>query len=57
MYYKGNFFQSYCYTPLIKLLAQQARPGRTQDGSRNKAENYSSISATNQHQLRQKMYQ
>ena len=45
------------YTALAKLLARQARPGPTQDGSRNKAENYSSISATNQHQLRQKMYE
>ena len=45
------------YTPLAKLLARQARPGTTQDGSGNKAENYSSILATNQHQLRQKMYQ
>ena len=45
------------YTPLAKLLAWQARPGTTQDGSGNKAENYSSISATNQHQLRQKMYE
>ena len=39
-----------CYTPLAKLLARQARPGTAQDGSGNKAENYSSISATNQHQ-------
>ena len=45
------------YTPLAKLLARQARLGTTQDGSRNKAENYSSISATNQHQLTQTMYQ
>ena len=45
------------HTPLAKLSAQQVRPGMRQDGSRNKAENYSSISATNQHQLRQKMYQ
>ena len=45
------------YTPLAKLLARQARLGTTQDGTRNKAENYSSISATNQHQLRQKMYE
>ena len=35
------------YTPLAKLLAQQARPGMTPDGSGNKAEDYSSISATN----------
>ena len=47
----------YVYTPLAKLLARQARLGTTQDGSGNKAENYSSISATNHHQLRQKMYQ
>ena len=39
------------------VSALQARPGMTKDGSGNKAENYSSISATNQHQLRQKMYQ
>ena len=45
------------YTPFTKLLACQARPGTTQHGSGNKAENYSSISATNQHQLRQKMYE
>ena len=45
------------YTPLAKLLARQARPGTTQDGSGNKAENYSSISTTNQRQLRQKMYE
>ena len=37
------------YTPLTKLLAQQARLSTTQDGSGNKTENYSSISATNQH--------
>ena len=30
---------------LAKLLAQQARPGTTQDGSGNKDENYSFISA------------
>ena len=36
---------------LAKLLARQARPGTTQDGSGNEAENYSSILATNQHQL------
>ena len=45
------------YISLAKLLARHSRPGTTQDGSGNKAENYSSISATNQHQLRQKMYQ
>ena len=45
------------HTPLAKLLARQARPSTTQDGSGNRAENYSSISATIQHQLRQKMYQ
>ena len=45
------------YTPLVKLLARQARPVTTQDGSGNKAENYSSISTANQHQLRQKMYE
>ena len=45
------------YTPLAKLLAQQERLGTTQDGSGNKAENYSSISATNQHQLRHKICQ
>ena len=38
---------TYMYTPLAKLLARQARLGTTQDGSRNQAENYSSISATN----------
>ena len=48
---------NFWYTSLVKLLAWQARPGKTCDGSRNKAENYSSISATNQHQLSQKMYQ
>ena len=42
-------FQNLSYTPLTKLLAWQARPGMMQDGSGNKAENYSSISATNQH--------
>ena len=42
------------YTPLAKLLARQARPGTAHDGSGNEAENYSSISATNQHQLSQK---
>ena len=41
----------------MKLLGRQARLGTTQDGSRNIVETYSSISATNQHQLRQKMYQ
>ena len=45
------------YTPLAELIARQARPGTTQDGSGNKAKNYSSISAINQHQLKQKMYQ
>ena len=45
------------YTPLTKLLARQARPGITHDGSGTEPETYSSISATNQHQLRQKMYQ
>ena len=45
------------YTPLTKLLAQQARPGRTHDGSGTKAETDSSISATNQHQSRQKICQ
>ena len=28
------------YTPLVKLLAWQARPGMTQDGRGNKADNY-----------------
>ena len=51
----SNTIQS--YTPLAKLLARQARPGTTQYGSGNTAGNYSSISATNQYQLRQKMYQ
>ena len=51
-----KFYSNLTYTPLAKLLARQARPGTTQDGSGNKAENYSSISAANQHQLRQKMY-
>ena len=41
----------------MKLSAWQARPGTMQGGSGNKAENYSSISATNQHQLRQKIYE
>ena len=45
------------YTPLTKLLARQARPGTTHDGSGIEAKTYSSISATNQHQLRQKIYQ
>ena len=45
------------YTPLMKLLAWQARLGKTYDGSGTKAETYSSISATNQHQSRQKIYQ
>ena len=35
------------HTPLT-LLARQARPGTTHDGSGTKAETYSSISATNQ---------
>ena len=43
------------YTPFTKLLARQARPGTTHDGSGIEAETYSSISATNQHQLRQKI--
>ena len=41
----------------MKLLAQQVRRDKTHDRSRTKAETYSSISATNQHQLRQKIYQ
>ena len=45
------------YTALTKLLARQSFLGITHDGSRTKAETYSSISATNWHQLRQKMYQ
>ena len=45
------------YTSLTKFLAWKARPGTTRDGIETKAETYSSISATNQHQLRQKMYQ
>ena len=45
------------YTPLTKLLARQARPGTAHDGSGTKAETYSSITATNQHQSRQKIYQ
>ena len=45
------------YTPLTKLLARQARPGTTHDGSGTEAETYSPMSATNQHQLRQKIYQ
>ena len=51
---KVDFFS---YTPLTKLLAQQARPGTTHDGSGTKAETYSSILATKQHQSRQKIYQ
>ena len=39
------------YTPLAKLLARCARLGRTRYGSGNHAENYLSISATNQHQI------
>ena len=49
--------QSVSYTPLTKLLARWARSGRMQDGSGNHAEKYSSISATNQHQISSKMYQ
>ena len=41
----------------MKLLTQQARPGKMCNGSGNEAENYSSILVTNQHQLSQKMYQ
>ena len=33
-------YSSNKYTPLAKLLARQARPGTTQDGSGNKVENY-----------------
>ena len=44
------------YTPLKKLLARWARPGRTHDGSGNHAEKYLSILATNQHQTSSKMY-
>ena len=40
-----------------EIISMAGKTGTTQDGSGNKAENYSSISATNQHQLRQKMYQ
>ena len=36
--------QQQYYTPLTKLLARQARPGTTHDGSGAKAETYSSIS-------------
>ena len=39
------------YSPLMKLLARWAIPGRRHDGSRNHAGKYSPISATNQHQL------
>ena len=42
---------------LAKLLPRQTRPGTMHDRSGNEAKNYSSISATNQHQLSQKMYQ
>ena len=42
---------------LYTILAWQARPGTTHDGSGTEGETYSSISATNQHQLRQKIYQ
>ena len=45
------------YTPLTKLSARWARPGRTHGGSGNHAEKYSSISATNQRQISSKMYQ
>ena len=42
---------TYTYTLLTILSARQARPGTgpgtTQDGRRNQAENYLSISATN----------
>ena len=34
---------------LARLLTRQTRLGTTHNGSGNKAENYSSISATNQH--------
>ena len=55
---KKNLLVKQCsYTPLTKLLARQARPGKTHDESGTKAETYSSISATNQHQLEQKMHQ
>ena len=47
---------TYMYSPLMKLLAQWARSGRTHSGSGNHAEKYSSISATNQHQINSKMY-
>ena len=40
-----KFISAY-YTPLTKLLARQARPGRTHDRSGTKAETYSSISAS-----------
>ena len=52
-----NFHGLLTLTPLTKLLARQARPGITHDRSGTEAETYSSIPATNQHQLRQKMYQ
>ena len=42
------------YTSLAKLLGPV---GKTHGRSRNEDENYSSISAINQHQLCQKMYE
>ena len=45
------------YTPLAKLLARCTKLCRTRYGSGNHAENYSSISATNQRQISSKMYQ
>ena len=54
---RKNSEEEFVMSNKVKFLARQARPSTTQDGNENKAENYSSISATNQHQLRQKMYQ
>ena len=45
------------YTPLTKLLVRWARPGRKHGGSGDHAEEYSSISATNQRQISSKIHQ
>ena len=42
---------------IISMAGKTGHDGTTQDGSGNKAENYSYILATNQHHLRQKMCQ
>ena len=40
-----------------EIISTAGKTGTTHDGSGTKAETYSSISATNQHQSRQKIYQ